>query len=1322
MPATGEALTTYGGGRKPVASLAETLTEPVEVAKEFVEEPTRSRIQSQLPTVKESPATLIEKVLVGHSDVAQVFGSDVAVQGARSALNEVISTGEFLVTSPVGLATLATAGAGPIASRVISGKFFYDTIKQAVQQSEDLSRNWKAMTPTERTDALVRLAASGTLSLLLGRSTVKGFGATEKLAPLTTAAVEQTQVVKPPVIPAPELKPAVKTMDQEVIEGKAGETHNDIIEQNKLQAQDIDQRVFTDEKGNVLTREQAAAARPELPTAVEPGKLHSTDLPKAKPAPIVEGKAEPEAVPPAAPAVSEAKEGAVTAAPSEPAISEPTTEVTSAQAPIGPGMGGAVASEFEQPGTYVSNMFAAIDRDRAEMGKSPMEKAKGRTWDEDNSRALAQMNRDPEWIPNLIKSVLEKPRPLLSWENAGLVWQRAKWKAEANNAYKRVAQAFDDGRTDALAEAKVDAVRYEDSLEQLDRAVGRGGTGSEAGRTLQAQKMGAGPDFTLVEMRLATRAAKGGQGLTPAEDATVAALHKKITETQQAYDTHVAQARKRIADLESRLAMAEIARSAKVEPKIPSVILRAAERLVSQLDSKADAARLRIKARMSRMTAGVDPTVLLDLTEIGASHIAHIGLDFAKWSAKMIEDVGDWARPHLAQVFKSAQETIDRLSVPEQVKRTVKKVTPEQERAQVVDAIREKADKGEKQKITWYVQKLARDLYNSGVTEREAMIDALHGILEDAIPGITRRETADAFSGYGDYKQLRKDEITVALRGMKGELQQIAKLEDMAAGKPPLKTGVERRTPTEAERQLIKLVNDAKYKFQVPVEDPEVQLKSALDTLKTTFRNRITDYQDRLARKDFAPRPRREVILDKEAMSLKAENERVKRQYQQGLNQYRLAQRNKAQKLADAFVKWERAFKLSSPVVFGKLTNAAATRVLATTLEEAVGGVLSKVPVISTIAKQAPREGGLNIKAMAKGMTEALTTGMKDAWDTAKKGAAEIDVVYGEKLMDQDWANVFGQIHGALKAPVKRGEFTLSLEKRIEHAIRNGVDVTDQLVQTRLATEALNDGYRSVFMQRGFTSDMFNAFVSQMEKSKKYPVGGYISAKVMRFIFPIVRVPINIVAETATGVYGVPVASARTMFHVMNGTLGKLDPVVADSIMRQFKKGSIGLGLMAVGYFNPDMVGGYDWREKREPGTAKTAGFRVAGIDIPRWMTHAPWFELMQIGATIRHVKDQHVKGEEKGIGEGLWAAGLGLIEETPFIGQMTRVDRAFQSSAGRTAYVGELAKSTIIPQAVIKAAEILDRQRGKIKPTTVLEHVKAGIPFVRETVPHRLQ
>jgi hypothetical protein len=218
---------------------------------------------------------------------------------------------------------------------------------------------------------------------------------------------------------------------------------------------------------------------------------------------------------------------------------------------------------------------------------------------------------------------------------------------------------------------------------------------------------------------------------------------------------------------------------------------------------------------------------------------------------------------------------------------------------------------------------------------------------------------------------------------------------------------------------------------------------------------------------------------------------------------------------------------------------------------------------------------------------------------------------------------------------------------------------------------------------------------------------------------------------------GAPIALTRTLFHVVNRSINHLDPKTADSVMRQWKKGSIGLGLMAIGYFFPQYFGGYYAGEKQEKGAPKFTGIRVFDIDIPRWMTHAPWFELMQIGATIRRVKEQHVKktGEEKGLTEGMWAAGLGLIEQIPFVGQMLRFDKIFKPHE-RQQYIGELVKGTVVPGLVQKIAESTDWKSGREPditsflsgdiyqqraPKDWLEYLKAGVPGFRQQVPEKV-
>jgi len=542
------------------------------------------------------------------------------------------------------------------------------------------------------------------------------------------------------------------------------------------------------------------------------------------------------------------------------------------------GMGGAKPGEFGQPGSIVSNMFAAIDADRASMGKPPMPETKTRTWDEDNTRALARMNRDPNWISNLIAEVTANPRPLLSWENAGLVWERARLKAETNNALKRVARAFDDGRADDLSEAKTDVANFERQLDALDDAVGRNGTGTEAGRTLQAQKMGARDDFTLVEMRLRKRnEANNGAPLTAAQEAEIEALHKKIA----AYEDHIAKTQERDAARAVQDALDAAQRDANKQPVVEPHVRIIADKVKQYFDTRADAARKRLSGKLFT----ISPQVLLDLTDIGVSTILSGAAEITSWSAKMVGEFGDKIKPHLQTVWEASQAALDSQTKKiaggqfEKVKRAVRGADVEEQQKATIEAIKGKVDNGEKKGIAQLVQRLARTFVEQGIKKLDPLIDALHKVLVEIDPTITRRDAMDAFSGYGDFKQLSKDQISVEIRDLKGQGQQVAKLEDITAKKPILKTGVERRPQSDAERRLIQQVNEAKRRFGVIVTDPARQLKSALDSIKTNLRNRISDLTYQIKSGQKIVRKKTGVPYDKEALDLKAERDALKAQF-----------------------------------------------------------------------------------------------------------------------------------------------------------------------------------------------------------------------------------------------------------------------------------------------------------------------------------------------------------------------------------------------------------------------------------------------------------
>jgi hypothetical protein len=177
------------------------------------------------------------------------------------------------------------------------------------------------------------------------------------------------------------------------------------------------------------------------------------------------------------------------------------------------------------------------------------------------------------------------------------------------------------------------------------------------------------------------------------------------------------------------------------------------------------------------------------------------------------------------------------------------------------------------------IQQLARGFVEKGIDQRDALVDAVFAELTDLGFKLTRRETMDAISGYGDFKQLTKDEVSVKLRDLKGQLQQVAKLEDMAAGQAPSKTGIERRQPSDEERRLIKQVEDAKRRGGFKVTDPERQLRSALEAKKTRLRNQISDLEAQIASKEKIVKERTASPEDAETDALRKRRDELKAEF-----------------------------------------------------------------------------------------------------------------------------------------------------------------------------------------------------------------------------------------------------------------------------------------------------------------------------------------------------------------------------------------------------------------------------------------------------------
>lgn len=999
-------------------------------------------------------------------------------------------------------------------------------------------------------------------------------------------------------------------------------------------------------------------------------------------------------------------------------------------------------SEIERsPTTPTGIKNATVDQERIKRGLAPAiqpaRRAFGQVWDE----AMAEVDRDPEVTDRLIDSLREHPRALTDREDALLLHHQITLQNDYGKLTRDLAQAYDDAkefpnRNDAVQELKPRVAALSDRLLDL-YDIGKK-VGTETGRGLAARRMMAYEDYSLAQMEVTKRAANDGKPLTEAQQAEIQQLHDQIQKTQRAYDDYVASTKQKISDLEAQRAIDEAFR--KSNPPIEPHIRVIANKIIGSMESAASAAMNRIKARRAegRLTAGLDPADLADHAIYGALKIAKGVTEFASWSADMVKEFGDYIKPHLQDIFKASNDKFEEnFAKAGKSKATAKRAakTPEQYQSYLADKITSRLKAGKKNEITPMVQRLARVLVERGIKGRDALIDAVHGILQQADPEITRREAMDAISGYGDFKPLTKDAISVELRDLKGQMQQVAKLEDMQAGEPPLKTGVERRIPSKEESRLIKLVNDAKRKFQIPITDPNTQLRSSLDELKKRMANRTEELQQKLEDGDFAAKPRPQPIkLDAEGLRLKAANERAKLAFQRGLQLDRLKNRTTLEKMQDTVVKWRRGFLLSSPITLAKLTAAAIQRMAITPIEEAIGGGYSKV--LPKVASKAAREGGFNSKAEAKSLTDGIMKGMQDAWDVLKTGQSELDVLYGQGRegyvresykLPSSVIDFFGHIHGALKAPAKRAEFARAFEKRAANAIAGGVDVSDPMVQTRLSVEAYKDANRSIFLQDNRVVSAYKRGLSALEQpdkaTKRVPVSSKALSTAARIALPIVRVPTNIIAETFQYALGTVTGSARLAAAMSRG-IENLKPEEADLIMRELKKGSLGAAVMLWGYFNPQLVGGYYQQgQKRKPDDVKYGSVRIAGYNIPSFLLHNPLLETAQLGATVRRVADSKLHkrdSERQGITAGLLAGGLGMTEEVPFVNDTLQLTKMFNPYE-RGQFFGEYAKSLVVPQLLQFIANETDKDsQGNVikrKPQGMWQNIESGIPGLRKNI-----
>lgn len=338
-----------------------------------------------------------------------------------------------------------------------------------------------------------------------------------------------------------------------------------------------------------------------------------------------------------------------------------------------------------------------------------------------------------------------------------------------------------------------------------------------------------------------------------------------------------------------------------------------------------------------------------------------------------------------------------------------------------------------------------------------------------------------------------------------------------------------------------------------------------LTAAKTRTAQDIAGLQAKLGRGDFSKTEKTSTPPDKALYQMRQRLNALKGEFNRYQADLERANASPGQKLVTHTAGLLRAGVLSSPGVVGKLGVAAAVKEGMAPVYGATRWGYSQVPGLSRIAEISGRNPSLKgvVTSEFKAKAAAITKGIVDSAQSFTKRGSELDRLSGKDKYTRYWYDkVTGAVHAAIKAPVKRAEFIRSLEQRIETSMRQGSDVSDPRIIDRLTNEASIDANRAILQN----SNAFSNWIGQLDRMGP-------SGKILKAILaPVSRVPSNLVIEFWNHTLGVPHALLRTGMGAIKG-LGEMAPETADSIMRQFSQGTVGLGLASYAWLNHDKIG-----------------------------------------------------------------------------------------------------------------------------------------------------
>lgn len=556
-----------------------------------------------------------------------------------------------------------------------------------------------------------------------------------------------------------------------------------------------------------------------------------------------------------------------------------------------------------------------------------------------------------------------------------------------------------------------------------------------------------------------------------------------------------------------------------------------------------------------------------------------------------------------------------------------------------------------------------------------------------------------------------------------------------------------------------------------PYVTPE---EKAIAKLNHSLHESAERWQSKLDRRDFDEKqtPKSEKALekgntpaellygrDKKTIELELKAKRLENDYYAIKHAAEISKNGTFRKVVSMLAAVKRGFVLSRLSTFVKLTGAATENIVSAPIETAVGYVnygLSKAHIISPKLIDKAQRYGVPILG---GEVDALKMfGNKKTWQDFKKniqgkpddlsllysGGSDYDFIgnipkeYRDAWMQMEHGfEAPSRGHGAIKGLAKHSEYDRSFVTRMDNVKRlYGEDkANDPLMHQLVGSLAYADAKRSILMENNLMTD---AYQKQIKSLQKGGVGANLFGLTLQELMPVVKVPTNMALMVGRATLGFPLAGGeiafRSVVEMVNGNsklgISQLSPERADALLRNLRKGQVGMALMLAGYFNPNMFGASPVKTK---GTEEQSGLeegevKLFGLEVPKLFVDNPYLMTMRVGSTLGQLYQNYRYDDYNVVASSMCAAAKTgytyATNELPLLSTPTNAVKSGEALITGKDYMnwwlyGQV-KASIEPGALQNIAEIQDSDNwwsgvigkgNKRKPSGFVETLETGIP-----------